>query len=219
MTIPRAPSNVVWCAACDIGGGGVKTGRNVTVMQEGSMDDDDDDEHEVDPWEACWEEPMSEPFCLYSVLGLKSSSEGDVASRVRAAFHSCAQASWPREDAPNVPSYARQVRRFRRLCLALTVLKDPERRRIYAVAGFDGLRQSEAYQESSAFDQECAAARSLEGRPFAAHASCRRSHTPACAAAAVPTHGSPPLGALAARPTSSKASSKGGRRRTESTCC
>ena len=44
--------------------------------------------------------------------------------------------------------YALAVRRFRRLCLAFTVLKDDERRRIYMAAGYAGLRNSEAYQES-----------------------------------------------------------------------
>ena len=43
-------------------------------------------EVEPDEWAACWEEPLAQPFCLHSVLGLSPSSEGDVASRVRAAF-------------------------------------------------------------------------------------------------------------------------------------
>ena len=157
-------------------------------------------EVEPDEWAACWEEPLAQPFCLHSVLGLTPSSEGDVASRVRAAFHSRARACYPRENTPDVPSYARQVRRFRKTCLALTVLKDPERRRIYATAGYDGLRRSEAYQEVSAFDQECAALGVF--RLLATSAPLT-----------VPSR------VLAVRPTSSTGSSRGGRRRTAITCC
>ena len=56
--------------------------------------------------------------------------------------------AYPSEHIEDVTLYALAVRRFRRLCLAFTVLKDAERRRIYMAAGYAGLRSSEAYQES-----------------------------------------------------------------------
>ena len=56
--------------------------------------------------------------------------------------------AYPSEHIEDVTLYALAVRRFRRLCLAFTVLKDAERRRIYMAAGYAGLRSSEAYQDS-----------------------------------------------------------------------
>ena len=108
-------------------------------------------EGEVD-WSECWEAPLSEPFCLHAILGLSPTDEGDVASRVRASFHSRARSAYPSEHIEDATVYALAVRRFRRLCLAFTVLKDDERRRIYMAAGYAGLRSSEAYQETSAFE-------------------------------------------------------------------
>ena len=108
-------------------------------------------EGEVD-WSECWEAPLSEPFCLHAILGLSPTDEGDVASRVRASFHSRARSAYPSEHIEDATVYALAVRRFRRLCLAFTVLKDDERRRIYMAAGYAGLRSSEAYQETSVFE-------------------------------------------------------------------
>ena len=83
-------------------------------------------EGEVD-WSECWEAPLSEPFCLHAILGLSPTDEGDVASRVRASFHSRARSAYPSEHIEDATVYALAVRRFRRLCLAFTVLKDAER--------------------------------------------------------------------------------------------
>ena len=46
------------------------------------------------------------------------------------------------------------VLRFRRACLAFSVLRDPERRRVYAACGYSGLVRSEAYQADSVFDSD-----------------------------------------------------------------
>ena len=94
---------------------------------EGEGEDEGDGEGEVD-WSDSWEAPLSEPFCLHAILGLTPTDEGDVASRARASFHSRARAAYPSEYIDDVAVYARTVRRVRRLCLALTVLKDAERR-------------------------------------------------------------------------------------------
>ena len=118
---------------------------------EGEGEGGGEGEGEVD-WSECWEAPLSEPFCLHSILGLSPTEEGDVASRVRASFHSRARSAYPSEYIEDATVYALAVRRFRRLCLAFTVLKDAERRRIYMAAGYVGLRSSEAYQETSAFE-------------------------------------------------------------------
>ena len=118
---------------------------------EGEGEDEGQGEGEVD-WSDSWEAPLSEPFCLHSILGLSPTEEGDVASRVRASFHSRARSAYPSEYIEDATVYALAVRRFRRLCLAFTVLKDAERRRIYMAAGYVGLRSSEAYQETSAFE-------------------------------------------------------------------
>ena len=83
-------------------------------------------EGEVD-WSDSWEAPLSEPFCLHAILGLTPTDKGDVASRARASFHSRARAAYPSEYIDDLAVYALAVRRFRRLCLAFTVLKDAER--------------------------------------------------------------------------------------------
>ena len=95
--------------------------------EEGEGEDEGQGEGEVD-WSDSWEAPLSEPFCLHAILGLTPTDAGDVASRVRASFHSRARAAYPSEYIDDVAVYALAVRRFRRLCLAFTVLKDAERR-------------------------------------------------------------------------------------------
>ena len=95
--------------------------------EEGEGEDEGQGEGEVD-WSDSWEAPLSEPFCLHAILGLTPTDAGDVASRVRASFHSRARAAYPSEYIDDVTVYALAVRRFRRLCLAFTVLKDAERR-------------------------------------------------------------------------------------------
>ena len=80
-------------------------------------------------WSESWAAPLAEPFCLHAILGLTPTDEGDVASRARASFHSRARAAYPSEYIDDPFVYASAVRRFRRLCLAFTVLKDAERRR------------------------------------------------------------------------------------------
>merc|ERR1712224_1109851 len=63
--------------------------------------------------------------------------------RIRSAFHRLAP-KCPPED----------VDRFRKLCLAFTVLKEPELQRIYLELGYEALRQSESYSELSVFDYD-----------------------------------------------------------------
>ena len=112
------------------------------------------EEDDGEDWAACWEEPLSKDFCLHAQLGLQPNAKGDVASRVRAAFHAVSRFAYPREWEADLPTYEAAVLRFRRICLSFVVLVDPERRRIYETAGYAGLRSSEAYQEESVFDRD-----------------------------------------------------------------
>ena len=96
--------------------------------EEGEDEGEDEEGEGVVDWSDSWEAPLSEPFCLHAILGLTPTDGGDVASRARASFHSRARAAYPSEYIDDLAVYALAVRRFRRLCLAFTVLKDAERR-------------------------------------------------------------------------------------------
>ena len=121
------------------------------------MDDDANLEQEDTSEWAVWEKEL-EPFDLLAVLKLSVQGQriagGD--DRVRAEFHKRAWPAYPRDADwyEDEAQYETAVVAFRRICLAFTVLKDLERRRIYLAAGFDGLYRSEACQEESVFDAD-----------------------------------------------------------------
>lgn len=79
---------------------------------------------------------------------------GDAA--VRTAFHKRAWLAYPYEAVSyaDEAAYEHAVVAFRRICLAFSVLKDRERRRIYVTSGFKGLQSSESFQEDSVFEAD-----------------------------------------------------------------
>jgi hypothetical protein len=121
----------------------------------GALDEDDEEEC----WTA-WEDHL-DPFDLLKTLQVRAETSersgtritgGDAA--IRAAFHKRSWHKWPGEEAAYADKevYTKAVIAFRRVCLAFTVLRDPERRRIYLTSNFSGLQQSEVCQEESVFD-------------------------------------------------------------------
>jgi curved DNA-binding protein CbpA len=136
----------------------------------GAWSDADSDAAAAADGEAAWQRPLS-PFDLAAAIGVPPPDKdgaltgGD--TRVRARFYLLSSRTRPlpyeRYDDP--ADHASAVAAYRRVCLAFAVLKDEERRRIYAGSGFGALRASESFQEESLFDLD---ARMIAARFFAA---------------------------------------------------
>lgn len=133
---------------------------------------EEDGGYEDDPWYA---DLSVEPFDLHAALHVVAAEEGATHggdSRLFSCFHTFAKRAWdsvvasqayeesqPDDDVQDEvltsfdeEAYRSAVIRFRRMCLALIILRDPERRRIYSSGGYDGLVASEAFQEESVFE-------------------------------------------------------------------
>ncbi|KAL1515649.1 hypothetical protein AB1Y20_002267 [Prymnesium parvum] len=122
------------------------------------VEGEEGEEGEAEPWYwAAWEKTIEE-FNLEQTLKVRLEGErvngGEAA--VRASFHKHAWPAYPLEpdSYADEAAYDAAVLAFRRICLAYTILKDPERRRIYVTCGFERLRQSEAHQQESVFEAD-----------------------------------------------------------------